>query len=64
LDEEKAADPGFFVRGGQLRKRDYKEAFRMSWEKADPSDRIRVKDLPNFDPGIFLEITGIDVDKD
>jgi len=61
-DEEKASDPDFYVRGGQLRTKDYKEAFIDSWNKADPADRIRVKDLPNFDAKVFYEISGVDVD--
>ena len=62
-DQDKADDPNFYMRGGQLRKKDYKTAFKESWDKADKADRIRVKDLPNFDAKIFFEISGIDVDK-
>ena len=60
-DEDKSADPNFYMRGGQLRKRDYKEAFRMSWDAADPEDRMRIKDIPNFDAQVFFEISGIDL---
>ena len=60
-DEEKKADPNFYVRGGQLRKRDYKEAFKLSWNNADAEDRIKVKNLPNFDAEVFFEISGIDL---
>ena len=60
-DAEKAADPDFYVRGGQLRSRTYKEAWRKAWEDANKADRELVKQLPNFDPLVFLEITGIDV---
>ena len=63
-DEDKIKDPMFYVRGGQLRKRDYKEEFKLSWDKADKNDRIRIKDIPNFDKQMFFEISGIDVDKD
>ena len=41
----------------------YKEAFIKSWENADPIDRMRIKDCPNFDYDIFYEISGIDVRK-
>ena len=58
-DEEKAADPNFYVRGGQLRTRDYKEAWGLAWEGASQEDRDAVKKLPNFDADIFFEITGI-----
>ena len=37
----------------------YKEAFIASWEAADPDDRVKVKDLPNFDADVFYEISGI-----
>ena len=60
-EEEKTKDPGCHYRGGQLRKKDYKSAFKESWEKADPKDRERIKDLPNFDAEIFYEISGIDL---
>ena len=63
-DEEKANDPMSYVRGGQLRERDYKEAFKLSWENADKKDRQRIRDIPNFDKDIFFRISGIDVDKD
>lgn len=39
----------------------YKECFKKSWDHADEQDRIRVKDLPNFDADIFFEISGIDL---
>jgi Pentapeptide repeats (8 copies) len=60
-DAEKVADPNFYARGGQLRKKEYKQAFIESWGKADKKDRERVRDLPNFDAQIFFEISGIDL---
>jgi hypothetical protein len=60
-DQEKIDNPTFFTCGGYLKKIDYKDAFIASWENADHSDRIRVKDLPNFDADIFYEISGIDL---
>ncbi len=50
--------------GGFLKKLDYKDAFLLSWKKADKQDRIRIKELPNFNKKIFKEISGIDIDKD
>ncbi len=61
-EKEIAGDPVCVVRGGQLRRRDYKEAFKLSWDNADPEDRIKVKDLPNFDADVFFEISGIRVE--
>jgi len=60
-EAEKAADPHFYVRGGQLRKRDYKEAFKLSWENADKENRELIRKLPNFDADIFYKISGIDL---
>ena len=60
-DEQKKEDPDFHVRGGQLQTRDYKEAFKESWDNADNEDKEKVFNLPNFDADIFLEISGIDV---
>ncbi len=63
-DQEKADDPGFHVRGGQLRTRGYKEAWQHSWDSADPADKNRIKDLPNFDAAVFEDITGIKIKND
>jgi len=60
-NEEKTLDPGYHYRGGQLRKKDYKTAFKESWDNADQEDREKIKNLPNFDPQIFFEISGIDL---
>jgi len=60
-DEAKIADPDFYVHGGQLQTMGYKEAFQRAWDEANLEDRIKVKDLPNFDAGIFYEISGIDL---
>jgi hypothetical protein len=60
-DEEKKADPYFYIRGGQTRRRTYKEAWALVWGKASPLDKELLVKLPNFDPAVFLEISGIDV---
>ncbi len=39
----------------------YKGSFIKSWNEADPSDREKVRDLPNFDADIFYELSGIKV---
>ncbi|MGB4106616.1 MAG: pentapeptide repeat-containing protein, partial [Alphaproteobacteria bacterium] len=61
-DQEKIDNPKFFVAGGYLKKRDYREVFQESWNKSDKEDRDKVRQLPNFDAALFKEITGIDVD--
>ena len=60
-DEEKAEHSYYEFTGGYLLSTNYKEAFRRSWELADPDDRAKVKDLPNFDADVFYEISGIDL---
>lgn len=59
--QEKTENPFHAVTGGIVRTYSYKEAFQRSWENADPEDRIKVKDLPNFDAEIFYQISGIDL---
>ena len=60
-EAEKIADPNFYLRGGQLKTKNYKEAFIESYEKSDKTDRARIKDCPNFDADVFFEISGIDL---
>ena len=60
-DDEKAEHQSHTVTDGYLRTYKYKEAWRRSWDEASSEQRRGVLDLPNFDPEIFLEITGIDV---
>jgi len=60
-EAEKFADPHFYVRGGQLRKRGYKEAWRYAWDNATQEDKRLILTLPNFDADVFHEISGIDV---
>ena len=58
---EKQENPEHVGTLGYLRPYGYKEAFQKSWDEADPRDRIKIKDLPNFDADIFYEISGIDL---
>ena len=60
-DEEKKADPQFFVRGGYLKTYTWEEAWANYWRDSDEEERQKVLNLPNFDAAIFKEITGIDV---
>ncbi len=50
-----------FLQFNLLEGRTYKQSFKKSWDDADPKDRVKVKDLPNFDAVIFYEISGIDL---
>jgi len=60
-NEEKIANPKFFVMGGYLKSIDYKIAFKKSYDNAGKKDRELIKNLPNFDAEIFFEISGIDL---
>lgn len=60
-DEEKAENPSCKTTGGFLRRISYKDAWRDWWKSASADDRLKIKNLPNFDATIFEEITGIDV---
>lgn len=59
--EEREANPSYKVTGGYLKKYEYKEAFKKSWDKASKEDQQKVFTLPNFDAEIFKQISGIDV---
>ena len=60
-EEEKDAHPEHETLGGYLKTVDYKTACAMMWERLSDEERQAVKDIPNFDPEIFKEITGIEV---
>jgi len=62
-EDEKQNNQSAKTTSGYLKQYDYKEAFIKSWEAADHEDRIKIKDLPNFDYDMFYEISGIDVKK-
>ncbi len=61
LDIWKAAYKPAFLRFQQEENETYKEAFKRSWDEADPLDRVKVMLLPNFDTEIFYKISGIDL---
>jgi len=60
-ESDKSKDVNSSIRGGQLRSRTYHEAWRKAWDETTDEDRRLVLTLPNFDPDVFLEISGIDV---
>jgi len=63
-DQEKVDNDTSHTTGGYLKSYKYKEAFRKSWDKAEEADRKKVLSLPNFDNAVFLQISGIDVEKE
>jgi hypothetical protein len=48
---------------GKLKTMTYKEAWAEYWSRASEEDKKWFMNLPNFDPQIFKEITGIDVNE-
>ncbi len=61
-NEEKIADPNFYVRQGYLKTFTYQEAWANFWKDTDKENREKFLALPNFDAEVFKEITGIDVE--
>ena len=46
--------------GGFLKELDYKEAFRRAYAKSGAEEHGMLFALPNFDPAVFEEISGVD----
>lgn len=44
-----------------LKSRSYKEACAIWWENMKPENKEIIKNIPNFDPEVFFDITGIDL---
>ena len=61
-EEKKEHKQEIEVCGGFLKKLDYKEAFRISWDKASLEEHKKLLALPNWDNEIFKEISGIDAE--
>jgi hypothetical protein len=49
--------------GGFLKTLEYKEAWRLAWDKADKEQHKELLKLPNWDNEVFKEITGIDAEQ-
>ena len=49
--------------GGFLKTLGYKEAFKLSWDKADKDNRMLIKKIPGFDKDLFFEISGINIEE-
>ena len=59
--EEKEADPEKERTGGFLKENTYEEAWAKWWEEMDDENKQIIQSIPNFDPAIFKDITGIEV---
>lgn len=60
-NEEKEAHPDYKTTGGYNKVLSYKEAWNNCWNSLSDEEKEEVKNIPNFDPEVFKEITGIDV---
>ena len=59
--EEMAADEDKARMTGYLKVREYEEAWAEWWAYMTDENREIIKQIPNFDPEIFKDITGIEV---
>ena len=50
------------VCGGFLKTLEYKEAWRLAWDKASKEEHKMLFNLPNWDNEVFQKITGIDAE--
>lgn len=60
-DDEKKDNPKAYVCGGYLKVFSYHEAWANLWKTLSNKEKDSFKMLPNFDPEIFEEITGINI---
>lgn len=60
-DEEKAAHPTYETTGGYFKVLDKSECGQWWWNGLSDCDKQIIKNIPNFDPDIFNECTGIKV---
>lgn len=58
-DDEKQNDPQKNAIGGYLKQYTFHDACKKWWKKLSPDARKTIMEIPNFDPDIFFEITGI-----
>ena len=62
-DEEKEAHPEHTTTDGYLKILEEAENAQNWWNGLSESDRNVIRSIPNFDPAIFKQCTGIDVNK-
>ena len=51
-------------KGQELKNRSYKEACALWWKSMSDENKQIIMEIPNFDPDVFFDITGIDVIKE
>ena len=63
-EEKKKHKNEIEICGGFLKTLDYKDAWRLAWNKASIKERKKLFELPNWDNEVFKEITGIDAENE
>ena len=63
-EEKKEHKAEIEICGGFLKTINYKDAWRIAWNKASIEERKELFDLPNWDNQVFKEITGIDAENE
>lgn len=61
-EDEKQQHPEYKITGGYLKSVDFKTACRTMWDRLTDKEKTAVRNIPNFDPDVFEEITGIHID--
>ena len=62
-DEEKTAYPTYKTTSGYLKVLDKSENAQLWWDALSDYNKNIIKSIPNFDPDIFEQCTGIKVDE-
>ena len=62
-DEEKSAHPEHETTGGYLKVFDESECGQIWWNGLSDEDKEIIRSIPNFNPDIFYQCTGIKVDE-
>ncbi len=62
-EKEKEENPSYKTTRGYLKVYEYKEAWKIAYDKASDEEIKQLKALPNFDTEVFKEISGIDINE-
>ena len=60
-DEEKVENPTYKTTCGYLKILDESECAQIWWDGLEDEDKKIIQSIPNFDPDIFRQCTGIEV---
>ena len=63
-EEKKKYKAEIETSGGFLKAIPYKQAFSIAYNRTSDEEKLQLFNLPNFDTGVFKEISGIDVTAD